>query len=122
MCKLIIFGFFTGVGNADTPRNLRKTTILIEALDELGKEVDYFALDVFSTELRRTLSAIPARTYRYIRCFGLFGTYDDASEWLCRHGIASRSKTLMSLGPTLGGFQREEAAQFLSSFATKNLD
>lgn len=72
-----------------------------------------------SAELHRTLSAIPPGTFRHVRCFGLFGTYDDAREWLRGPGIASRSKTLMSLGSSLGGFQRGEAAQFLSSFVSK---
>lgn len=42
--------------------------------------------------------------------------YDDAREWLRRPGIASRDKTLLFLGSTLGGFTRDEAADFLSSF------
>ncbi|RMJ23133.1 Pfam:DUF2260 [Aspergillus sp. HF37] len=100
--------------------NLRKTRILLDALDKLGKEVDYFALDVSFTELQRTLSAIPPGTFRHVRCFGIFGTYDNAREWLRRPGVATRSKTLLFLGSTLGGFQRDEAAAFLSSFVPES--
>lgn len=106
--------------NVTWGRNLRKTRILLDALDKLGKEVDYFALDVSFTELQRTLSAIPPGTFRHVRCFGLFGTYDNAREWLQRPGIATRSKTLLFLGSTLGGFQRDEAAAFLSSFVPES--
>lgn len=70
-------------------------------------------------ELQRTLSAIPPGSFRHVRCFGLFGTYDDARAWLKRPGIASREKTLLFLGSTLGGFQRAGAADFLASFVSK---
>ncbi|RHZ44844.1 putative FAD monooxygenase [Aspergillus thermomutatus] len=96
--------------------NLRKIRILLEALDELGREVDYFALDLSYPELQRTLSLVPPGRFRHVRCFGLFGTYDDGREWLKRPEIKSRPKTLLSLGSTLGSFQRAETPAFLSSF------
>jgi EasF-like predicted methyltransferase len=53
-----------------------------------------------------------------VRCFGLFGTYDDGREWLKRPEIKSRPKTLLSLGSTLGSLPREETPAFLSSFCS----
>ncbi|PYI07047.1 hypothetical protein BO78DRAFT_444665 [Aspergillus sclerotiicarbonarius CBS 121057] len=82
--------------------NLRKIKILLDALDEL--------------ELERTLSVVPPGTFRHVRCFGLLGTYDDGREWLQIPEIRSRSKTIISLGSTLGSFQRPDAADFLASF------
>ncbi|EAW12084.1 class I SAM-dependent methyltransferase [Aspergillus clavatus NRRL 1] len=96
--------------------NLRKINILLEALDELGREVDYFALDVSFSELHRTLSLVPPGRFRHVRCFGLLGTYDDGRGWLQRPEIQSRPKTLLSLGSTLGSFPRADIAGFLSSF------
>ncbi|RAL14149.1 uncharacterized protein BO97DRAFT_469400 [Aspergillus homomorphus CBS 101889] len=96
--------------------NLRKVKILLDALDELGHEVDYFALDVSFTELQRTLSMVPPGIFRHVRCFGLLGTYDDGREWLQQSDIRSRPKTILSLGSTLGSFQRADAAGFLASF------
>ncbi|EHA21088.1 hypothetical protein ASPNIDRAFT_45669 [Aspergillus niger ATCC 1015] len=98
--------------------NLRKIKILLDALDELGREVDYFALDVSYQELHRTLSIVPPGTFRHVRCFGLLGTYDDGHNWMQLPEIRSRSKTILSLGSTLGSFQRPEAADFLASFVT----
>lgn len=100
--------------------NLRKVRILLEALDELGHEVDYFALDVSLAELQRTLSMVPPGIFRHVRCFGLLGTYDDGREWLQQPDIRSRPKTILSLGSTLGSFQRADAAAFLASFVHDN--
>ncbi|GFG14360.1 phenol 2-monooxygenase [Aspergillus lentulus] len=97
-------------------RNLRKTRILLEALDELGREVDYFALDLSYPELRRTLSLVPPGRFRHGRCFGLLGTYDDGREWLKRPENKSRPKIVLSLGSTLGSLPRAKTPAFLSSF------
>ncbi|KUL88788.1 hypothetical protein ZTR_03505 [Talaromyces verruculosus] len=96
--------------------NLRKIKIVLDALDELGRDVDYFALDVSLPELQRTLALVPPGHFNHVRCFGLLGTYDDGREWLNKPEIQSRPKTLLSLGSTLGSFQRHEVADFLKSF------
>lgn len=101
--------------NADS--NLRKTRILLEALDELGRDVDYFALDISFPELQRTLALVPPGRFNHVRCFGLLGTYDDGREWLNKYEIRSRPKTLLSLGSSLGSFQRHEVADFLKGFS-----
>lgn len=80
------------------PRNLRKTNILLNAIEELGHRVDYFALDVSLPELERTLRHLPVARFRNVRCFGLLGTYEDGREWIQRPPVCYREKTLMSLG------------------------
>jgi EasF-like predicted methyltransferase len=102
--------------------NLRKIRILLEALDELGREVDYFALDLSYPELQRTLSLMPPGRFRHVRCFGLLGTYDDGREWLKRPEIRFRPKTVLSLGSTLGSLERAETPAFLSSFCSGHAD
>ncbi|KAJ0413755.1 histidine-specific methyltransferase [Aspergillus carlsbadensis] len=97
--------------------NLRKTKILLDALEELGRPVDYFALDVSSPELQRTLRPVSSGIYRHIRCFGLLGTYDDGRTWLQHPDLHSRPKTILYLGSTLGNFKKADAAEFLASFA-----
>ncbi|KAJ6119771.1 hypothetical protein N7523_004051 [Penicillium sp. IBT 18751x] len=96
--------------------NLRKTSIILQALDELGYEVDYFALDVSFPELRRTLRQLPTVSFKHVRCFGLLGTYDDGRRWLHQTAILERQTTILSLGSTLGSFSRRGCAEFLSSF------
>lgn len=80
--------------------NLRKVNILLKALDDAGKDIDYYALDLSEKELKRTLSAVP--NYRHVRCHGLFGTYDDGLEWLKLSKNANRHKCIMSLGSSIG--------------------
>lgn len=96
--------------------NLRKTNILLQALEDLGHRVDYFALDVSLPELERTLQHLPVPHFQNVRCFGLLGTYDDCREWIQRAPVCYREKTLMSLGSSLGSFKRNECSSLLSSF------
>jgi EasF-like predicted methyltransferase len=95
--------------------NLRKIAILLHALDEAGKKIDYYALDLSREELERTLAQLPA--FKHVRCHGLLGTYDDGREWLRRPSISKRPKCIASLGSSIGNFQRKEAAAFLKGFA-----
>ncbi|KAL8695927.1 MAG: hypothetical protein Q9224_003069 [Gallowayella concinna] len=96
--------------------NLRKVSILLDALELEGKRADYYALDLSEPELRRTLSAVPQR-YEYVSCHGLLGTYDDGLEWLKRSDRQQRPTWILSLGSSIGNFGREEAVAFLQGFA-----
>ncbi|OTB00076.1 hypothetical protein M426DRAFT_244532 [Hypoxylon sp. CI-4A] len=95
--------------------NLRKVSLLLRALDDAGKKIDYYALDLSEDELSRTLGQLP--TFRHVQCHGLLGTYDDGREWLKQPQIASRRKCVLSLGSSIGNFHRDEAASFLRGFA-----
>ncbi len=82
--------------------NLRKVNLLLQALEDAAKEVDYYALDLSQQELERTLAQLPR--YRYVRAHGLLGTYDDGQIWLKDPAVASRQKCIMSLGSSVGEF------------------
>ena len=73
---------------------------ILQALEDAGKKVDYYALDLSKQELSRTLAQLP--NYKYVRCHGLLGTYDDGREWLKRPSVSSRPKCIMSLGSSIG--------------------
>ncbi|KAI9736455.1 MAG: hypothetical protein M1818_006189 [Claussenomyces sp. TS43310] len=94
--------------------NLRKVSILLEALESAGKDIDYYALDLSLAELERTLGAVPP--FMHVRCHGLHGTYDDALVWLKTGEAASRPKCILSLGSSIGNFSRTEAVSFLRGF------
>ncbi|KAI9683607.1 MAG: hypothetical protein M1829_004911 [Trizodia sp. TS-e1964] len=96
--------------------NLRKVNILLQALEQQRKNIDYFALDLSLPELHRTLSAVPTG-YQHVKCYGLHGTYDDGLEWLKLPQNLSRTKCILSLGSSVGNFTPEEASGFLKSFA-----
>ncbi|RYP80306.1 hypothetical protein DL769_002540 [Monosporascus sp. CRB-8-3] len=74
--------------------NLRKVVHILQALEDAGKEVDYYALDLSKQELSRTLAQLP--NFRHVRCHGLLGTYDDGREWLKKPSVASRPKCVDS--------------------------
>ncbi|KAI0011262.1 C-type lectin protein [Xylariaceae sp. FL0662B] len=95
--------------------NLRKVLLLLQALEDAGKKVDYYALDLSEQELLRTLAQVPA--FRHVRCHGLLGTYDDGREWLKCPSISAKRKCVLSLGSSIGNFHRDEAASFLRGFA-----
>jgi uncharacterized SAM-dependent methyltransferase len=80
--------------------NLRKVQVLLQALEDAGKEIDYYALDLSREELERTLAQVPS--FRCVKCHGLLGTYDDGREWMKRPDISARSKTVLSLGSSIG--------------------
>ncbi|ROV95726.1 hypothetical protein VMCG_07554 [Cytospora schulzeri] len=96
---------------------LRKIKLLLNALETLRKPVDYFALDLSASELRRTLKDIHPEEFEYVSCHGLLGTYDDGNRWLRSAEQAVRPKCILSLGSTIGSEERPEAAQFLRWFA-----
>lgn len=81
-------------------RNLRKVNLLLQAFEDAGKSIDYYALDLSKQELERTLAQLPA--YQHVRAHGLFGTYDDGREWLKDPSNISRRKCIMSLGSSIG--------------------
>ncbi|KAF4549171.1 Histidine-specific methyltransferase-like protein [Elsinoe fawcettii] len=96
--------------------NLRKVRLLLEALERRGASVSYYALDLSREELERTLAEIPIGTFRHVKCFGLWGTYDDGLAWLKQPKNLKRPKTILSLGSSIGNFDRKEAAEFLAQF------
>lgn len=94
--------------------NLRKTNILLQAVNRHSRDVHYYALDLDENELVRTLSQLDPCSLSNVTCHGLLGTYDDGLEWLLtRANYAPRSICIMMLGSTLGGMDHDEAGQFL---------
>ncbi|EME40669.1 hypothetical protein DOTSEDRAFT_74272 [Dothistroma septosporum NZE10] len=97
--------------------NLRKVKLLLDALERAEKDISYYALDLMQSELKRTLAQVPTGTYHYVKCFGLWGTYDDGLDWLKTPDNAGKPKTILSLGSSIGNFTREESVGFVKQFA-----
>lgn len=82
-------------------RNLRKIRLLLQALEDAGKHIDYFALDLSQTELDRTLAQVPR--FQHVSCRGLLGTYDDGRDWLLEMGEDDeRSRCIIQMGSSIG--------------------
>lgn len=56
-------------------------------------------------------------SFRHVKCHGLFGTYADGLEWLGQPEFRDRPCCIMSMGASIGNFNRMEAAQFLKEYA-----
>ncbi|KAK6544139.1 hypothetical protein TWF694_000846 [Orbilia ellipsospora] len=102
--------------------NLRKVNIILQAIEAAHKRVDYFALDLSRPELERTFSQLPNGGFKYVRCFGLHGTYDDGKLWLqSNETVKNRPRCILWLGSSIGNFERHEAEEFLSDWREKVL-
>ncbi|TGZ84454.1 hypothetical protein EX30DRAFT_352885 [Ascodesmis nigricans] len=102
--------------------NLRKVNILLRALENAGKSVDYYALDLDLGELQRTLAMVDTTHFRNVHFHGLHGTYDDGRAWLQTNpAIQDRPRCVLWLGSSVGNFSRVEAGDFLKSFASEAL-
>ncbi|RAR01485.1 duf323 domain-containing protein [Stemphylium lycopersici] len=77
--------------------NLRKVNILLQAIDRLGKDLEYYAVDLSLPELERTFSQIP-------------------TGWLKSPAVEAKPKTILWLGSSLGNFKRHEVPPFLAGF------
>lgn len=95
---------------------LRKIKILLDALEAQRKTVFYYALDLNRAELERTLTDISPSSFKFVRCHGLLGTYDDGRRWLQQSLFVTRPKCILSLGSTIGSSSGPEAAHFLGGF------
>jgi EasF-like predicted methyltransferase len=98
--------------------NLRKIEILLSAIDNVGKTVDYYALDLSLVELERTLQSVPPSRFKHVRCYGLHGTYDDGLAWLKSSATKDIPKAILSMGSSIGNFTKQGATEFLNSFAS----
>ncbi|KAF2240140.1 hypothetical protein EV356DRAFT_438136 [Viridothelium virens] len=96
--------------------NLRKVKILLQALDQMGKKIEYYALDLDLKELKRTFAEVQtvnSAEYKSVKLSGLHGTYNDGLEWLQQAANLRKPKTLLWLGSSVGNFTRPEAGEFL---------
>ncbi|RAL14979.1 DUF323 domain protein [Aspergillus homomorphus CBS 101889] len=97
--------------------NLRKVEILLREFEAVGKHVDYYALDLSLSELQRTFSEISIDDFTHVEFHGLHGTYDDAVTWLGHPENRKLPTVIMSMGSSIGNFDRSAAAGFLGQFA-----
>ena len=82
----------------------------------MGRDVDYYAMDLSQSELRSCVDALSGFQFNHVRCHGLLGTFDEARWWLQTLGIVERPKCLLSLGSSIGNMPTSEAVSFLSGF------
>lgn len=74
-------------------------------------------MDLSLPELERTLSVVPNNSFQHVKCYGLFGTYNDGLKWLRQPKNRERSYCILSMGSSVGNFSRQDAAGFLKDFS-----
>jgi L-histidine Nalpha-methyltransferase / hercynylcysteine S-oxide synthase len=84
----------------------------LQALEDAGKKIDYYALDLSKKELARTLAQVPP--FQHVRCHGLLGTFEDGREWLKGPEIVGRPKCILYLGSSIGTFRSRPSRRLVS--------
>jgi len=93
-------------------RNLRKTALLLDALEKLKLNLTYYALDLDRQELVRSLKSLTSN-YTHVKVEGLHGTYDDGIAFL---KDVDKPKSILWLGSSIANMDREDSAKFLQRF------
>lgn len=102
--------------------SLEKAILLLEALEAAKKHVDYYALDLSSSELSSSLKEIAIGRFHYVRIAGLHGTFEDGFRWVRETpGIYDRPVNLLLFGLTIGNFSRSNAIKFLGDMVKQVL-
>ncbi|RKP35409.1 hypothetical protein BJ085DRAFT_9009, partial [Dimargaris cristalligena] len=89
---------------------LRKTRLLLEAFDQLGRPFTYYALDVDHSALVESLAQIGP--FQNINLVGLWGTYEDGMVYLPTLPNGHR-KCIWWLGSSMGNFTPQASEDFL---------
>ncbi|ORX58724.1 hypothetical protein DM01DRAFT_1318138 [Hesseltinella vesiculosa] len=94
--------------------SLRKTELILQAIEKKQRHVVYYALDLDQRELEKSLSSL-GDGYRYVKLMGLLGTYDQGIPWLSkRYTSQNVPKLVLWLGSSIGNQSRFESAVFLN--------
>ncbi|KAF9172995.1 hypothetical protein BGX21_003958 [Mortierella sp. AD011] len=94
--------------------SLRKTVLLLNALERKRKNICYFALDLMLNELTKSLNSLG--NFTNVKTAGLWGTYDQGLAFVSSLG-SEVPKTLLWLGSSIGNLTRQEARDFISSYS-----
>jgi len=96
--------------------SLRKTKLLLDAVDAKRSNVHYYALDVMEKELIKSLESLGS--YKNISTHGFWGTYDDGMDQLLTFP-KSTPKVILWMGSSIGNLSRQEAQEFLIKLQSK---
>ncbi|KAI0219812.1 hypothetical protein L0F63_007201 [Massospora cicadina] len=90
--------------------SLRKTKLLLDAIDAQRTNVSYYAIDLMEKELIKSLNSLV--NYVSLKTYGVWGTYDDGMDYI-RRFPSTTPKVVMWMGSSIGNLEQEEAADFL---------
>lgn len=96
---------------------MRKVKILLDALERSEKDVEYFALDLSYDELLRTFEEVDVASFKHVKLNAFHGNYDDGLAWLSDARNQDKINIVLTLGSSIGNFDRADAAKFLLGFS-----
>ena len=90
---------------------LRKTSLILQAIEKLGSHCDYYALDLDRKELDRSLTELSTSfSFQNVRLHGLHADYNDIHDFLKR---CTSRVAILWMGSSVGNFDRQAAGEFL---------
>ncbi|GAA5797533.1 hypothetical protein EDC94DRAFT_599050 [Helicostylum pulchrum] len=91
---------------------LRKTQVILRAIEKSKIHVTYYALDLDQHELDKSLASLGE--FQYVQLYGLLGTYDQGIPWISKQFTNSNiQKNFLWMGSSIGNQNRLESAMFL---------
>nr|KAJ2702105.1 hypothetical protein H4218_001061 [Coemansia sp. IMI 209128] len=97
--------------------SLRKTQILLDALNQQRSGVTYYAIDVMPQPLHDSMESL-APKFANVSFVALCGTYDEV---LTHFKKSTRRKTVLWLGSSIGNFACDGAVQFIAGISDSAL-
>eukprot|EP01026_Neomeris_dumetosa_P069185 TRINITY_DN6823_c0_g1_i11.p1 TRINITY_DN6823_c0_g1~~TRINITY_DN6823_c0_g1_i11.p1 ORF type:complete len:855 (+),score=103.85 TRINITY_DN6823_c0_g1_i11:62-2626(+) len=98
--------------------SLRKTSLILDAVNQTRKNVEYYALDLAQSELRKSLENLDV--YDNVSCYGLWGDYHDGIEFLAEMD-RNQPIIVMWLGSSIGNMDHHQSVCFLKEVQEKAL-
>ncbi|PPJ60544.1 hypothetical protein CBER1_11290 [Cercospora berteroae] len=99
--------------------DVRKVRPFLDILEAQRKPVWYFALDLCHESLTRAMSSV-GNVYKYVKCFGLWATFDTGLDFLNRLSLDG-PRFFMSLGSIFGNDHYSQAVARLREWKNKAL-
>jgi uncharacterized SAM-dependent methyltransferase len=95
------------------PRDVRKVRNLLDSFELEQKSVQYYAFDLSKPCLEESMKQLTPN-YKFVKCFGLWGTFDNDLTW---SRTMSSPNCYLSLGSIFGNDYFEPAVSRLSVWA-----
>ncbi|KAJ1502422.1 hypothetical protein HMI54_006738 [Coelomomyces lativittatus] len=98
--------------------SLKKTALLLDALEQKSTPVHFYALDLDKQQLLNSLHQFqchPTKKYKFVQFHGLLGTYEDGLAFLNNQKNTFSQLIVVWLGSSIGNLSREEAILFLQN-------
>lgn len=90
---------------------MRKVRPILDAHERMGKEFHYYGLDLSRTTLTENIESLRLN-YQHVRCFGLWGTFEDGFEWA---KSISGARIFLSLGSIYSNDTFGRAVRYLKT-------